>query len=155
MSPRDIHATIKEEQARWQQYRHEQQKQDLAAKAYKLFSEGKRLVQVAITLNLEPSQVTKLYIGYWKLKRLHILNLIHKETNGQLGQFLKLYKELIKKRRMSIEQVVNVVDIDIHKLPYMENLYKQLKDEVNKLQYTRQVLVSDIETRKNKISNIR
>jgi hypothetical protein len=56
---------------------------------------------------------------------------------------------------MSIEQVVNVVDIDIHKLPYMENLYKQLKDEVNKLQYTRQVLVSDIETRKNKISNIR
>ena len=82
MSPHDIHATIKEEQARWQQYRHEQQKQDLAAKAYKLFSEGKRLVQVAITLNLEPSQVTKLYIGYWKLKRLHILNLIHKETNG-------------------------------------------------------------------------
>ena len=68
---------------------------------------------------------------------------------------MKLYKELVKKRRMSIEQVVNVVDIDIHKLPYMENLYKQLKDEVNKLQYTRQVLVSDIETRKNKISNIR
>jgi hypothetical protein len=38
---------------------------------------------------------------------------------------------------MSIEQVVNAVDIAIHKLPYMETLYRQIKDEVNKLQYTR------------------
>jgi uncharacterized protein (DUF3084 family) len=34
----------------------------------------------------------------------------------------------------------------------METLYKQLKDEVNKLQYTRQVLISDIETKKSQIS---
>ncbi|HKG42201.1 MAG TPA: hypothetical protein VKA98_08690 [Nitrososphaeraceae archaeon] len=65
---------------------------------------------------------------------------------------LKLYKELIKKRGMSKEQVAKVVDIAIHKLPYMENLYKQLKDEVDKLQYIRQHLLNDIETRKHKIS---
>ena len=41
-------------------------------------------------------------------------------------------------------QVVNVVEIGIHKLPHMESLYKQVKDEVNKLQYARQVLVNDI-----------
>jgi hypothetical protein len=34
----------------------------------------------------------------------------------------------------------------------METLYRQIKDEVNKLQYTRQGLVNDIEARKNKIS---
>jgi hypothetical protein len=34
----------------------------------------------------------------------------------------------------------------------MESLYRQLKEEVNKLQYTRQGLVNDIEARKNKIS---
>jgi hypothetical protein len=53
---------------------------------------------------------------------------------------------------MSIEQVVNVVGIAIHKLPYMESLYKQVKDEVDKLQYTRQHLSNDIEARKHKIS---
>ena len=42
---------------------------------------------------------------------------------------------------MSIEQVVNVVEIAIHKLRYMKTLYRQIKDEVNKLQYTRQSLV--------------
>src|SRR5215208_4620477 len=70
ISPRDIHAIIKEEQARRQQ--HKDQQQELSSKAYKLFSEDKTSVQVAITLNLGQSQVTKLYIDYWKLKRLHI-----------------------------------------------------------------------------------
>jgi hypothetical protein len=39
---------------------------------------------------------------------------------------------------MSIENGVNTIDIDIHKLPYMESLYKQAKDEVDKMQRTRQ-----------------
>ena len=53
---------------------------------------------------------------------------------------------------MSIEQVVNVVDTDINKLPYMETLYRQIKDEVDKLQYIRQGLLNDIEALKYKIS---
>jgi hypothetical protein len=53
---------------------------------------------------------------------------------------------------MSIAQVVNVVEIAIHKLPHMESLYKQLKDEVDKLQYLRQGLLNDIEALKYKIS---
>jgi DNA-binding CsgD family transcriptional regulator len=55
MSPRDIHAIIKEEEARRQKYRHQQQHQEMSAKAFQLFSEGKRPVKVAIILNLEPS----------------------------------------------------------------------------------------------------
>jgi hypothetical protein len=149
MSPRDIHAIIKEEKARRQKYKHQQQHQEMVAKSFQLFSEGKRPVQVAIKLNLGPSQITKLYIGYWKLKRLHILNLIYKETNGKLGPFLKLYKELIKKRRMSIEQVVNAVEIAIHKLPYTESLYGQAKDQAEKMQYTVQRLANNIEARKH------
>jgi hypothetical protein len=56
----------------------------------------------------------------------------------------KTTREIAKIERMSIR--------DIHKLPYMESLYGQIKDEVDKLQYTRQALVNDIETRKYKIS---
>ena len=94
----------------------------LATKTYELFSKGKRPVEVAIAMNLREPEATKLFIEYCKLKRLHILISIYKETNGKLGPILKLYKLLIKKRGMSIEKVANAVDIDIHKLPYMESL---------------------------------
>ena len=52
MSPRDIHAIIKQEQTRRQKNEHKQEEQELSSKAYKLFSEGKTSVQVAIILNL-------------------------------------------------------------------------------------------------------
>jgi hypothetical protein len=53
---------------------------------------------------------------------------------------------------MSIAQVVNVVETAIHKLPHMEALYKQLKDEVDKLQYIRQGLLNDITALELRIS---
>jgi hypothetical protein len=34
---------------------------------------------------------------------------------------------------MSIEQVVNAVEIAIHKLPYMESLYEQVGEQVDKI----------------------
>jgi hypothetical protein len=144
MSIRDISAILKEEEARRQKYKDQQQQEDLSSKAYQLFSEGKRPVQVAIALNLGQPEVTRVYGEYWKLKRRHILNSIYKETNGKLEPFLKLYR-LMKEKGMSIEQVVNAVDIAIHKLPHMENLYEQVNDEVEKMQLTRQRLANDIE----------
>jgi septal ring factor EnvC (AmiA/AmiB activator) len=53
---------------------------------------------------------------------------------------------------MSIEQVVNAVDIDIHKLPYMESLYRQAKDQAEKMQRTIQRLANDIRALELKIS---
>jgi predicted DNA-binding protein YlxM (UPF0122 family) len=151
ISPRDIHAIIKEEEAKLQKYKDQQQQEERSSKAYKLFCEKKSPVEVAIALNLGQPDATKLYREYWELKRLHVLNSIFKETNGKLGMFLKLYR-LIKEKGMSIDQVVNAVEIAIHKLPYMENLYGQAKDQAEKMQRTRQGLVNDIEERKKQIS---
>src|SRR5215212_698768 len=124
ISPRDIYAIIKEEEARRQNYKDQQQQEEKSSKAYKLFSEGKTPVKVAITSNLEQPEITKLYREYWKLKRLHVLDSIFTQTDGKLKTFLKLYLyRLMKEKGMSIEQVVNAADIDIHKLPYMESLY--------------------------------
>jgi predicted transcriptional regulator len=136
MSPRDIHAIIKEEIARRQKHKD----QELSTEANKLFSEGKTTVQVATMLNLPVPKVSKLYIEYWKLRGLDVLNTIYKETNGKIWPFLKLYKELIKKRGMSKEQVAKVVEIAIDKLPHMESLYEQVKEQVEKMQRTRQRL---------------
>jgi hypothetical protein len=38
---------------------------------------------------------------------------------------LKLFDELARNRGMSIEQIANVVEISLHKLPNMESLYDQ------------------------------
>ena len=65
ISPRDIHAIVKEEQARRQKYKHQQQQEEISSKAYKLFSKGKKPVEVAIALNLREPEATKLCIEYW------------------------------------------------------------------------------------------
>jgi DNA-binding CsgD family transcriptional regulator len=48
-----------------------------ATKAYKLFNEGKKPVEVAIQLSLSEKQVTKYCREYWKLKGLHELTLLY------------------------------------------------------------------------------
>jgi septal ring factor EnvC (AmiA/AmiB activator) len=53
---------------------------------------------------------------------------------------------------MTIEQVVNTVDIAIHKLPHMESLYKQAKDQAENMQRTIQRLANDIRALERKIS---
>jgi hypothetical protein len=53
---------------------------------------------------------------------------------------------------MSVDQVVSSVDIAIHKFPYMESLYEQVKDQVDKMQRTRQMLANDIAGLERKIS---
>jgi septal ring factor EnvC (AmiA/AmiB activator) len=53
---------------------------------------------------------------------------------------------------MCIEQVVNAVEIAIHKLPHMEILYRQAKDEAEKMQRTVQLSVNDIGALELKIS---
>ena len=57
MSNRDI-SIIKEEESKRQKYKDQQQRQELSAKAYQLFSEGKTPIEVAIILNL-PAKVIK------------------------------------------------------------------------------------------------
>jgi hypothetical protein len=44
---------------------------------------------------------------------------------------------------MTIEQVVNAVDIAIHILPYMESLDGQTKDQTEKMQRTKQLVTND------------
>jgi transposase len=65
----------------------EQQHLSLSAQAYKLFSDRKTPLEVAIALNLRESEATKLYREYWKLKQLHNLNMVYEETKGDIEPF--------------------------------------------------------------------
>ena len=61
MSIRDISPILKEEDLKRQRYKDQQQQEEVSSKAYELFSEGKKPIEVAITLNLREPEATKLY----------------------------------------------------------------------------------------------
>src|ERR687891_2454445 len=72
--------------------KNQEQHSTLSTQAYKLFSEGKTPLEVAITLNLGESEATKFYREYWKLKQLHNLNMVYEETKSDIAPFLRLYR---------------------------------------------------------------
>ena len=54
---------------------------------------------------------------------------------------------------MNIELAVNAVEMAIHKLPHMDNLYRQVKHEVEKTVRTRQHLEKDLHNLKDVIES--
>jgi hypothetical protein len=65
---------------------------------------------------------------------------------------LKLFDELARNRGMSIEQIANVVEISLHKLPNMESLYDQAKREVERLVEKRDYLLFNINSLKKELA---
>jgi DNA-binding CsgD family transcriptional regulator len=166
ISPRDIAVILNkavEEKNREQQQDHnsgeknrnqEQQQphQSLSAQAYKLFSEGKTPLEVAIALNLRESEATKFYKEYWKLKRLHNLTLIYEEIKGDTEPFLKLYR-LSKAAGMSVQQVVHLLKIANNDLPAVEKRFKRLRNEISMLQFQKCIDERSLYQLKNQITS--
>jgi hypothetical protein len=151
ISPRDIGVILnkaveekktegsKEEQQdndRDEQYQEQEEQQhlSLSAQAYKLFSEHKSPLEVAITLNLGELEVTKFYREYWNLKQLYNLNMVYEELKGDITPFLKLYR-LSKAKDMSVKQVVNLLTIANNDLPALERRFKRLGNDMSTLQF--------------------
>jgi hypothetical protein len=58
-----------------------------STQAYKLFSEGKSPIQVAVVLNMREPEVAKLYVEYWKLVQLHSLNWAYEQVKDDIGYY--------------------------------------------------------------------
>jgi transposase len=109
----------------------------LAAHAYKLFSDRKTPLEVAIELNLRESEATNFYKEYWKLKQLHNLHMVYEETKGDIAPFLRLYR-LSKAKGMSARHVINLLEIANTNLPDIQCRYERLKRELNTLEFDKQ-----------------
>jgi hypothetical protein len=69
---------------------------------------------------------------------------LYARTKGKLSSLLKLFDELAVNRGMGMEHIANVVEISLHKLPYMESLYDQAKREVDRLEEKRDYMLFNI-----------
>jgi hypothetical protein len=122
-----------------------------SSQAYKLFSERKTPLEVAIELNLGESEATKLYKEYWKLKQLHNLNMVYEETKGDIEPFLKLYK-LAKRKGIGVKQVVDILAIANNDLPALEWRFKRLGNDMSMLQFQKRIDERNLYQLNNKIA---
>ena len=102
-----------------------------ATKAYKLFSQGKKPIEVAIQLSLSEKEATRFYTEYWRLKRIYGLYHIYQESKGDLSYILKLCR-LAKRQGITadnIEWFVNMVDMGTYNIPDLQKQYAKLKDQ--------------------------
>jgi hypothetical protein len=112
----------------------QEQRLSLSAQAYKLFSDRKTPLEVAIDLNLRESEATKFYREYWNLKQLHNLNIVYEELKGDIDPFLRLYK-LAKIKGIGVRHVVDILAIANDDLPAVEKQFKRLGNDMSMLQF--------------------
>jgi transposase len=144
-------------------HQQEQQQLSLSTQAYKLFSDGKSPIQVAVALNLKESEITRFYKEYCKLNQMHDLNIVYNEVKGDIIPFLKLYRSS-RAAGMSEEHVVNLLKIANddndnnnrnNNLPAVEHRYNKLKQEVNSLEIVKLNSNRTLQDLKNRILNAR
>jgi predicted DNA-binding protein YlxM (UPF0122 family) len=173
MSPNQIREIIKRHEEKNDAIANKKKMLSLSSQAYKLFSEGKTNVQVAIKLDLPQEQITQFHLEYWRLQNQDELESLYKLAKGKVSvlwkiykelmimggmsieevasvmstgltyQLARLYKELVIKRRLSIEEVAAVVDVALNKLPYV----KEMLEQTSKILARRQVDLDMVETR--------
>ena len=87
-----------------------QKKISISSQAYRLFSEGKTPLDVAIELNIKEPEATKYYRQYWKLRQLHNLYLIYEEIGDGIVHIVKHYRKM-KAAGIGVEQAINLIKI--------------------------------------------
>jgi hypothetical protein len=128
-----------------------------STQAYKLFSEGKTPIDVAIQLSLSEKEATRYYTEYWKLKRLYSLYHIYQESKGNLSYILKLCR-LAKRQGITadnIEWFVSMVNIGTYNIPELQKQYAKLQDEVQVIDHKRVVSKAELDNMNNQISILR
>ena len=106
-------------------------------------------------LNIPQPEATQFHFEYLRLTGQDELISLYARTKGKLSSLLKLFDELALKREMSIEHIANVVEISLHKLPYMEGLYDQAKREVDRLVEKRDYLLFNINSLKKELAQLK
>jgi hypothetical protein len=178
MSFRDIGAILnKASEDKESEQGKEQERQECAKKvklalstqAYKLFSDGKSPIEVAIALNVKESEATRFYKEYLKLNQMHDLSIVYEDLKGDITPFLKLYRSA-KAAHMSEEHVVNLLRIaknnnndnvnndnnnTNNNLPAVEHRYNRLKQEVNSLEIRKLASNKTLQDLRKRISNSR
>ena len=128
-----------------------------ATQAYKLFSKGTKLSDVAIELGLREKVASKLFSEFLRLKGQQELYEIYQDEKYYLKSLLKLHR-LLKREGMTadnIEWFVNMVNIGTYNIPELQKQYSKLQDEVQVIDHQKVVSKHELDNMNNQVSILR
>jgi len=137
MSFRDIGAIInkaKSQVERERGYTNDEEPKSPESKAFKLFSEDKSPVEVAIALDQPGDRVRAMYREYWELTGRYELAQIYDEARYDVRDLLRLHK-IVKDLGLGEKEIIKV--LELAKYNELENLQwkvEYLRNEVNVLE---------------------
>jgi len=130
---RDIGAILKKKAKEKEIGEHQAEQLSTSTQAYRLFSEGKPALQVAIDLQIKSDEAIQYQKEYWELNQLDSLTQLYKEEKGNIWPLVNLHK-LLKASGKNLGQVINLLKIADNDLPGIERRYDALKRELNTLE---------------------
>jgi hypothetical protein len=132
-----------------------------ATQAYKLFSKGTKLSDVAIELGLREKEASKLFSEFLRLKGQQEIYDIYLDEKYYFRSLLKLHR-LLKREGMAaatdnnnIEWFVNMVKTGIYKIPEIQNQYAKAKDKLEVIEYKRVMSKHELDKMNNQIILLR
>ena len=186
VSPNFVNAVLKkheeeENAAAVTKIKHEQQENKTSKEvaSFKLFSEGKNTIEVAIELKLSEEEVTQFYKGFLKLKGLYEFSIIYEKHVHHIPHLLKLCRQA-EEEGVDIEQLLKLSELAADNNPVglsqleklrqwhlselhgmeterreMETQLHRMKAEKEKYENILFVLKSEISTLKDQCENYR
>jgi len=137
MSFRDIGAIInkaKLQAERERGYTNDEEPKSPESRAFKMFSEGKSPVEVAIALDQPGDRVRAFYREYWELTGRYKVAQIYDEARYNLYDLLKLHK-VVKNLGREENDLVKVLELAKHnELEHLQWKVEYLRNEVNMLE---------------------
>ena len=137
MSFRDIGAITnkaKLQAERERGYATDEEPKSPESQAFKLFSEGKSPVEVAILLDLAADRVRAIYREYWELTGRYRLAQIYDEAKKYLPSLLRLHK-IVKDLGLGEQEIIKVLELAKHnELERLQWKVEYLRNEIGMLE---------------------
>jgi transposase len=154
VSPNYVSAVLKkheeeENAAAVTKIKHEQQENKTSKEvaSFKLFSEGKNTIEVAIDLKLSEEEVTQFYKGFLKLKGLYKFGIIYEKHGHHVPRLLKLCIEA-EKEGVDIEQLVKLAKLADENNPLglsqLEKLRQWYLNEIREMEAERREMETQL-----------
>ncbi|HKG30622.1 MAG TPA: hypothetical protein VKA91_05070, partial [Nitrososphaeraceae archaeon] len=130
---KELGINTQEENNSGNENRQTQKKTSTSTQAYRLFSEGKTPLEVAIELNIKQPEATRYCREYWKLSQMHTLNMVYEEIGDDIIHIPKVHRK-IKEAGMGVDQAINLIKNANNDLSDLEQKYQKLKSDVDLLE---------------------
>ena len=125
----------------------------VSSQAFKLFVEGKSLVQVAIGLDLTTDQVLKIHSDYLTLRNMGKASRVLMENRKSLGAYLGLF-DFVDENKIMVKDLNHAIDLACN----IDNLKKekaQLEFDIDTLMDEKKYYEMELDKVKNKYYKIR